>query len=513
MRSIGDNIVPMFHRVVPALALTLLGTSSASAADGLRVAAWNISSYSGGRTSHIQTSVYGEFEGRSFAPDAILLQEMTSEAAVAHIVLALNTAPGSPGDWAMAPFIDGNDTDNAFVYRTSKLHLLDSVVVAEGGPPPNHPRDVNRYDVQPVGYESDATIVSLYSSHMKAGTSSQDQQRRLLEAQAIRADAESLPVGRNFILGGDFNIQSSNQAAYQELVGSQANNAGRFFDPIATPGSWNNNPNFRFVHTQDPVGPGGMDDRHDQLLLSATLIDGNGLDYIGDPATPYSSLTWNDSNHSYRAWGNDGSSFDTVLRSEDNEMVGPAIADALKAVANGAGHLPVFLDLRVPARIVADALLDFGTVTQGTEASLILTIGNAGDADLWGEHGVEYAVYTLAVAPPYVAPFGPHTDAPGGTFNQHSVTLDTSTVGFFETTLVIASNDPDMPEFHVALIADVVEACPADWNNDGTVNTLDVLQFLNAWTAGDPAADLNGDTVINTLDVLAFLNIFAAGCD
>ncbi|MCZ7632719.1 MAG: dockerin type I domain-containing protein [Phycisphaerales bacterium] len=70
-----------------------------------------------------------------------------------------------------------------------------------------------------------------------------------------------------------------------------------------------------------------------------------------------------------------------------------------------------------------------------------------------------------------------------------------------------------MPEFHVALIADVVEACPADWNNDGTVNTLDVLQFLNAWTAGDPAADLNGDTVINTLDVLAFLNIFAAGCD
>jgi len=501
----------MPRRLTAVLVLALLGTA-AGAADGLRVATWNISFYSGGRIPQIQTSVYGEFDGRSFAPDAILLQEMASESAVAQIVFALNTAPGSPGDWAMAPFTDGNDTDNGFVYRTSRLDLIGAVVVAEGGPPPNHPRDVNRYDVRLVGYESDAAAISLYSSHMKAGTSSQDQQRRLLEAQAIRADAESLSADRHFLLGGDFNIQSSSQAAYQELVGSQANNAGRFFDPIATPGSWNNNGAFRFVHTQDPVGPGGMDDRHDQLLLSATLVDGQGLDYIGDPAIPYSTFTWNDANHSYRAWGNDGSSFDTVLRSEGNEMVGPAIADALKAVANGAGHLPVFLDLRVPARIVADGLLDFGTVVQGSDAAVILTVGNAGDTDLWGDGGIEDAVYTLAVAPPYAAPFGPHTDAPGGTLNQHAVTLDTSTVGFFETTLVIASNDPDLPEFHVAVIADVVEPCLADWNRDGTVNTLDFLQFLNAFTAGDPAADLNGDTTVNTLDVLVFLTAWADGC-
>ena len=501
----------MPRRITAVLVLAFL-TAAAHAADGLRVATWNISFYSGGRTSQIQTSVYGEFEGRSFAPDAILLQEMVSEAAVAHIVFALNTAPGSPGDWAMAPFIDGNDTDNGFVYRTSKLDLLGAFVVAEGGPPPNHPRNVNRYDVRPIGYQSDATILSLYSSHMKAGSSSQDEQRRLLEARAIRADAEALPDGRHFILGGDFNIQSANRSAYQELVGSRANDAGRFHDPIATPGAWNNNPNFRFVHTQDPVGPGGMDDRHDQLLLSATLIDGQGLDYIGDPAIPYSTVTWNDPNHTYRAWGNDGSSFDTVLRSEGNEMVGPAIADALKAVAGGAGHLPVFLDLCVPARIVADGLLDFGTVVQGSDASMVLTVGNAGDTDLWGESGIEDAVYTLIVAPPYAAPFGPHTDPAGGTLNQHAVTLDTSTVGFFETTLVIVSNDPDMPEFHVAVIADIVEACLADWNQDGTVNTLDFLEFLNAWSAGDPLADLNGDTSINTLDVLVFLAAWADGC-
>ena len=54
--------------------------------------------------------------------------------------------------------------------------------------------------------------------------------------------------------------------------------------------------------------------------------------------------------------------------------------------------------------------------------------------------------------------------------------------------------------------------CPADFNNDGAVNTLDVLSFLNAWSAGDPSADFNGDGAVNTLDVLAFLNAWSAGC-
>jgi len=54
--------------------------------------------------------------------------------------------------------------------------------------------------------------------------------------------------------------------------------------------------------------------------------------------------------------------------------------------------------------------------------------------------------------------------------------------------------------------------CVADFNGDGSVNTQDVLAFLNAWTAGDDTADINGDGSINTQDVLAFLNLWTAGC-
>ena len=54
------------------------------------------------------------------------------------------------------------------------------------------------------------------------------------------------------------------------------------------------------------------------------------------------------------------------------------------------------------------------------------------------------------------------------------------------------------------------------WTNggdeDGSVHTLDVLAFLNAWSEGDSAADFNGDGAVNTLDLLAFLNAWSAGC-
>ena len=54
--------------------------------------------------------------------------------------------------------------------------------------------------------------------------------------------------------------------------------------------------------------------------------------------------------------------------------------------------------------------------------------------------------------------------------------------------------------------------CRADFNDDGIVNTFDVIAYLRAYNAADPRADMNGDGIVNTLDFLVFLNAYNEGC-
>ncbi|HPM24139.1 MAG TPA: hypothetical protein PLP66_09545 [Phycisphaerae bacterium] len=509
-------------RTLGSLAMGLAIFSAAAAQAQLRVAAWNISNYSGGRTADIQAAVYGVYQDRALLPDAILCQEFLSASAVTAFVSALNTAPNSPGDWAGATFVDGPDTDSAFVYRTSKLTLLGVTVVATGGVSPNHPRNIMRYDVRLQGYAGPGATLACYSTHMKAGTTSEDQARRLLEAQRIRDDAEALDPAWSFVVGGDFNIQSSTQAAYQELVGLQANNAGRFFDPIATPGSWNNNAAFRFVHTQDPIGAGGMDDRHDQLLLGGDLVDGDGFDYLGDATVPYSTTTWDDPNHSYRAWGNDGTTFNTTLAVASNQMVGPAIAQALINIAASAGHLPVFLDLRVPAQVGADSIVDFGQVPQGAVAEQPLAVWNAGDVALWTAAGIADLCYSLSASSGFAAPAGQFCALADAVGNVHTLTMDTTTVGAKLGTVTVASNAADEPVRVVTLVGEVVAdgSLSGDLNCDGEVSFRDINPFIMALTdppgwqvayPGCPPAngDANGDGSVDFRDINPFILLLA----
>ncbi len=502
--------------------VAMVAACAAPANAQLRVVAWNISNYGGGRVPSIHTSVYGEFEGRSMAPDMFLLQEFLSQSAVDQFVAALNSAPGSPGDWAAAPFVNGPDTDSAFAYRTSKVQLIDTVLVATGSPSPNFPRNIMRYDVRPVGYDAPEATMACYSTHMKAGSGSSDQQRRLLEAQTIRADAESLPEGWAFMIGGDFNIQSSSQSAYQELVGFQFDDSGRFFDPISTPGSWNNNGSFRFVHTQDPVGAGGMDDRHDQILLSHELIAPGGLAYVGvlngitGLPVPYSTSTWDDPNHSYRSWGNDGTTFNIAMRTTGNTMVGPAIAQALKDICVGSGHLPVFLDLLVPAEIGSDMLVDFGSVEQGSLAEASVTVFNDGDTSLWNASGISDLMYELTASSGFTAPAGMFSDAAGGGVNLHQLTMDTSTLGEVSGTLTIFSDSVDEPVRVVTLMGTVVgvATCDGDANGDSVVDFTDLNIVLASYgqTGAGLEGDLDGNGTVDFADLNEVLANFGQNC-
>ena len=485
-------------------------SSLASASDGLRVAAWNISNYTGGNTAQVQTAVYASFEGRSLAPDVLLLQEMRNASAVNALVSALNSAPGSPGDWAAAQTFVNSSINTGLIYRTSKVDLLDATLVDPGSGNPNQPRNIVRYDLRLDGYASESATIAAYPVHMKAGSGSTDQARRLNEANDILADVATLPAERHAIFGGDTNIQSSSQAAHRALVGSSYN-TGVFRDPIRTPGNWNNNGSFRFVHTQDPSGAGGMDDRHDQVLLEASLVDGEGFDYIGNPAVAYSTVTWDDPNHSYRSWGNDGSNFNGQIATTTNAMVGPDIAIALRTLAGSGGHLPVFCDLRVPAVLsVEQATIDLGEIPFGAAPGATVTVSNAGDTVLWGPAGIDELDFTLATTAGLVAPGGSLSDNAGGPGVDVSVTFIDSARpmgGPVSETLTIDSDAADAPSAQVTFTGTIVGCSPADLVTPfGQVDFFDVLEYLARFDAEDPSADLVAPFgSLDFFDVLEFL--------
>ncbi len=519
------------------LVVTLVvGLLSAPTSAELRVMTYNITYYNGGRSRDLQNVIFRRFEGRSVTPDVIVCQEFMSQAAVNSFRNMLNDPNllsdpnydvGRANDWLAAPFIDGPDTDGALFYRNSKLVLDPNgvKVVSQGGPPPNPPRNTLRYTFTLRGYDPNAAGAKLviYNAHFKAQDNNNnnysdpnsDEARRVVEARRIREDARLLPVEMPFLLAADLNIRSAAAIEYQVLVGSEADNRGRFFDPINSAGTWYENATYTLLHTQDPVGSGGMDDRFDQILVRQLLIDGDGFDYVGNASIPYSTRTWDDVNHSYRAWGNDGTSFNRRLTVQGNQMVGEIIAQAIINVAGNGGHIPVFLDLRVPPKIDSPLLVDFGRVPRGEPAEQPLTVINTGDVSLWNASGIADLRYTLTASPGFNAPAGLFSEPAGGGGNTHIITMDTSTEGQKVGTLTIASNAPEQPLRLVTLVGEVIAGkLEGDVNGDGRVDLIDLAIVLASYgkCRGEPGydgrADLDGDNCIGLGDLAIVLANF-----
>lgn len=440
-------------------------------------------------------------------PDIIATQEFFSQAAQDSFLAMLNSGPLGPV-WQAAPYTNGPDSDHAFFYRSDRVVLVGSQVISQGGNAPLPPRDTKRFDVVLLGYSYLSPKIAIYTAHMKAGTTASDRTRRLAEATAIRENLASLSGFDGALVVGDFNVYTSNEEAFIKLTGSEPDNSGRVFDPINSSGNWDGNEVFKFIHSQDPATSSGMNSRFDFILMNAPMLNGAGLDYIGQPSVPFSTTTWNDPNHSYRVWGNDGTSFDNPLTVLTNAMTGPTIAQALvnSATVNG-GHLPVFADVRVPAEIGLDATsLNFGTVVQGTSASRQVVVANEGDTFLWSS-GIATLLYQLSVTAGFNVPGGVFADEAGGGGNAHSVSLDTSTTGVKNGTLWVTTPGEPPHQRAVTLSAQVVPEIlrPHGWSI--TTGKTSSGNLASVWESDDVrlvlAADLrtrSADRVVAVFD-------------
>ena len=229
----------------------------------------------------------------------------------------------------------GSGLVNMLFYNTEKFVLHSEDVAAAVV------RDINLYTLyynDPLlGQGNDTIFLHIFVTHMKAGSSSSDQQRRMQEASAVMGYIDQMNIRGNLLFMGDFNMNSSYEQAFQ-LITYHPNESIRFYDPIDQPGVWWNNPEMALYHTQstrtgqhDCFVTGGMDDRYDFILATESVMEGwQGMQYIEE---------------SYRAIGQDGLRFNQSLISPPNQSGEPE--EVIFALYNMSDHLPVKMKLGI----------------------------------------------------------------------------------------------------------------------------------------------------------------------
>ena len=306
------------HWVGVALLAVAASAVPVMAQDGLlRVASWNVLNRPNDATdladletilTHAATVSPTAAGARPW--DILALLE-TDTASLAATTNAFNGLFGG-GYRGISAAADNGGDRTGFIYDDDAVELLSFDVL---GDPLTH--NIGRAQFRLRDAVGDNTLFA-YAVHLKSGATASDLASRGAEAAILATDARSLPAGSNVLFGGDFNWLGGSEAAYGVLDDIS-------YDPIGYAASYRDNDAFRRWHTQDPGG--AVDDRFDAHLLSSSLIDGLGLDYLAD---------------SYTVLGNDGSHLlNGSILSGTGADGGPRRAGIVQRPPAGGDRLPL----------------------------------------------------------------------------------------------------------------------------------------------------------------------------
>ena len=283
-------------------------------------------------------------------PDVLVVNEIGSNVSYAdRIVNNVLNANGRQG-YQHGPLTNysGGSIANMLFYNSTKLAFHSHFYLTTVN------RDINGYKMYyktPNLAYGDTVFTTFILMHLKAGTGSDNEQKRYSQVVRLMNYLESSGLYGNLCLSGDFNIYGASEDAYQHLI-HYSNSLYKFYDPIDVEGEWNNSYSFRQVHTQSThsddngcAASGGLDDRFDFILVSSPV-------YYGSRKVSYVD-------GSYTALGNDGNHFNKSINSPANQAVPSSVADALY---NMSDHLPVIMDLAVdvsPVSVSAPSVADY----------------------------------------------------------------------------------------------------------------------------------------------------------
>lgn len=292
--------------------------------DTVRVAAYNVLNFPGAqgteRIPYLRTVV------QSLDPDILVVEEMDASGISQF---SNNVMNAERLEYNYAPFYDlGSAYEIGLFYKRDKIRYIGQKII------PTTLRDIVGFHLK-MAYPADTTFTFwVFGAHLKASSGIDNQNRREEEVTALKDTLSNLPAGTHYMVAGDFNLYTSEEAAYQTLLNEFT---VPLYDPLDAPGNWHNTGSFAWLHTQatrttqlsDGGSTGGLDDRFDFILLSTPFQDSTGLRYIAD---------------TYKSYGNDGNHFNQSINSGTNTAVGSTIANALYYSSD---HLPVTAQLAV----------------------------------------------------------------------------------------------------------------------------------------------------------------------
>ncbi len=267
-------------------------------------------------------------------PDVILIQELKSSAGATDLVNAVNTN-GITYYQRDPNFQSYLGLGNMLIYNADKITLLASTEI------PSYPRGHTHYHAflndPDLACHQDTTFIELFSVHFKASSGSSNESTRADNANDLVDYIDLLPTTSNIIVGGDFNIYSPSETAYDILT--LPANVMPLTDPM---GGWvRNSSSYVDMYTQSTRSgtntggnggaTGGLDDRFDFQFIGDNIQSGaEGLTYM---------------NNSYEVVGNDGNHFNlAIIEGSANTAVPANIAQAL---FNMSDHYPVLTQIEV----------------------------------------------------------------------------------------------------------------------------------------------------------------------
>ncbi len=289
-----------------------------------------------------------------YLPDLFMICELNTEAGANTI---LQTMQFINPDYQRAAFVentsdddfgDQNELQNMIFYDSSKFILESQAVVT------TIYRDFNHYKLKlnTTDQNSDPIYLDVFVTHLKSSSGTANKALRKQMVDAFVTYLSTLPNDSNILLGGDLNLYTSSEPAFQELLDLDDNNNIDLIDPANRIGSWSNNTTYLDVFTQSTRqtnglggASGGFDDRFDFIMTSGNMATNPDISFVSG---------------SYQAYGNNNNINCYNENINSTNCSGPTYSQFIRnALYNFSDHLPVTLTLETNKALLSTKPVEF----------------------------------------------------------------------------------------------------------------------------------------------------------